>query len=68
VFAGAPGQSRITGRKKNKMIQVRASQAKRPFLSGEHYPGVRPEIFTAFVTCRFSTGDEYLELFIPLIL
>jgi hypothetical protein len=68
VLAGASGQSRVTGRKEKKMIQIGARQAQGSFLPGKGDPSLQTKILTALAASRFSVRDEYLKFSVSFIL
>jgi hypothetical protein len=68
VLPRAPSQSSVTGRKKNKMIQIGARQTEGPLLPSESDPSLRTEILTTLAAGRFAVRDEYLKFSIPFTL
>lgn len=61
MFAGAPGQSRVTGWEEKKMVQIGARQAQGALIPSECNPGLRAEFFTTFIASRFSARDEHFD-------
>jgi len=67
VLPGTHRKRRVAGRQKDKMIEIRAGQAQRPFLSREENPPAPPKIRPTLVACRFTIRDEHLQIVVLIL-
>jgi hypothetical protein len=49
MFARASSQCGVAGRQEDEMIQIRARETERAFVSDERNPGLRTEIFMTLI-------------------